>query len=182
MNVRILIASLAFPIAACASTAEPEPTRATAAADTTTSNAPNLAGRYAFSLEESAVATPLRARCASESGGDDAKARACFDAVKAEGDREGLRFETDASGTLSWISYAFDAGSNSEVVVHRAPIALESATQESATYRTTAAATGVAAEKRPMPAGTIMRFALLDATTIAMDDPDKGRLVFHHVP
>ncbi len=162
-------------LAACASSPESQPAVAVASTSADTA-AVELSGAYPFVLVESDVYAGLKSKCAAESAGDAAKAQACVAAVAAEAAKEGVRFEKDAQGRVTWISYGDDEGK--PVVYHQVPIALTSDGAKGATGRTLGPATGVHAQKRPIVEGTVMRFELVDAQTLAMNDPKKGRLVF----
>src|ERR1019366_4138843 len=86
-------------LAACASAAEPAASPPRSAIDTL-----RAGGTFAFVLGESDPGTKLRASCAA------AGASACYDAVRQEGDREGIRFSVDAAGRLVWTSYGMEEG------------------------------------------------------------------------
>jgi hypothetical protein len=171
----------ALTLCACGS-ASPDAPSAPSTAAVTAAPVPDLTGRYLFALDESAPAGALREQCATKSGGDKAKADACYAEVKAEASTEGVGFEKDAQGQTVWVSFGGDE------VYHTVPVALTSDGPNVVVSKSLAAATGTLAAKRPIPAGTIMRIEVVaDAgggahqtvQTIAMNDPKKGRLVFH---
>jgi len=168
-----LVASLS--LAACASASAPD-TAGTTATRSAETAAPAISGRYPFVLEESEVFAGFKTKCAADASGDAAKESACLAEVRAESAKEGLRFDTDAQGHTTWISYGGENGT--DVVFHQVAIALTSDSPKLATARTLAPATGLLAAKRPIPEGTVMRIELVDDRTIAMQDPKKGRLVF----
>jgi len=163
---------LAFLLVACGSAAPDAPTAPSTAA-VTVAPAPDLTGRYLFALDESAPATALREQCATKSGGDRSKADACYAEVKAEASKEGIGFEKDAKGQTRWVSFG------GEEVYHTVPVALTSDGPNAVLSKSLADATGTLALKRPIPAGTVMRIEIVDEGTLAMNDPKKGRLVFH---
>ena len=100
----------------------------------------------------------------------------CLAEVRAESAKEGIRFDKDAQGHVTWISYGQENGA--DVTFHQVAIALTSDSPKLVTARTLAPATGLLATKRPIPEGTTMRVELVDDRTIAMLDPKKGRPVF----
>ena len=172
--------ALAACLAACASASPQDPQSTSTASATTAAAAPDLTGRYAFALDESDVVAPLRSKCASQSGGDAAKADACVAEVRAEAAKEGIAFEKDAQGRVVWVSYGEENGV--AAVYHQVPVALTSDGAKNVTARTLAPATGLQATSRPIPEGTTLRIEVVDAKTIAMTDSQKGRLVFHRAP
>jgi hypothetical protein len=163
---------LALFLVACGSAA-PDAPSAPASAAVTAAPVPDLTGRYLFSLDESEPAAAFRSNCASSAGGDKAKADACYAEVKAEASQEGIRVEKDAQGQTVWVSFG------REGVYHTVPVALTSDGPNAVLSKSLAPAIGSLAEKRPIPVGTVMRIEIVDAQTIAMNDPKKGRLVFH---
>jgi acyl-CoA thioesterase len=163
-------------LVACASASAPDAATTTATRSAQETAAPAIHGRYPFVLEESEVFARIKSNCAEEAKGDAAKETACVGAIRAEAAKEGLRFDADAQGNVTWISYGGENGA--DVVFHQVAIALTSDSPKLATARTLGPATGAQAAKHPIPAGTVMRIELVDDRTIAMLDPKKGRLVF----
>jgi hypothetical protein len=164
-------------LAACASAASNDaPLGSTSSAE---APAPDLAGSFAFALDESAPATRVRARCASEAKGDAAKVEACWTTAAKAAAKEGIRFEKDAQGRTTFVSYGEEDGE--EAVYHRAPVDVAADGVRGASVRMLAPATGALAARRPIPPGTLIRVEIVDEGTIAMNDPEKGRLVFHRI-
>ncbi len=163
-------------LVACASASAPDATGTTATRSSQETAAPKISGRYPFVLEESEVWAGFKSKCAEAGKGDAAKETACKDEIRGEAGKEGLRFDADAQGQVTWISYGAENGA--EIVYHQVQVALTSDSAQFATARTLGPATGLHAASRPIPAGTVMRIELVDDRTIAMLDPKKGRLVF----
>jgi hypothetical protein len=170
--MRTPISFFAFLLVACGS-ASPDAPSAPSSAAMIAAPAPDLSGRYLFALDESAPSAALRDQCATKSGADKSKADACYAAIQAEASKEGIGFEKDEKGQTVWVS--FGEGE----VYHTVPVALSSDGPNAVLWKSLAPATGTLATKRPIPAGTIMRIEIVDEGTIAMNDPKKGRLVFH---
>jgi acyl-CoA thioesterase len=172
--VTALVAAAA--LVACASASAPDAAGAASTSTSADTAAPSLAGRYPFVLEESEVFAGFKTKCATDAAGDAAKSDACLAEIRAESAKEGIRFDKDAQGHVTWISYGEENGA--DVTFHQVAIALTSDSPKLVTARTLAPATGLLAAKRPIPEGTTMRVELVDDRTIAMQDPKKGRLVF----
>ena len=173
MLTTTLALSLCLAVGACADRAEPQPTSQTAAA----SQAERITGTFAFVLDASDVATTLRARCDGDSGGDVDRARACFDEIRAEAATEKIRFSRDAAGTMVWRSFGVKEGK--EELFLEVPVELSPSGPQHVEAKI--AGTPVGPQTASFPPGGVMptmRVEIIDATTIAMIDPRKGRLVF----
>ena len=172
-------------LAACASQSPDAPTSSplsasASALDTETTGTSALAilkqgGTFMFSLDESDPAARMHDKCAAESGGEKAKADACYDAIREEGSTEGMRFAPDGNRVM-WTSFGREDGK--EIVYTAAPLSL-AADGDHAVI-----ASFVEAPRGPQPgnmnwASAKIRIELPDTTTMIMKDPSKGRLVFH---
>ena len=162
-------------LAACASAAEPAASPPRSAIETL-----RAGGTFAFVLGESDVGTKLRASCAGEHPGDAAGAAACFDAVRQQGDREGIRFSLDAAGRLVWTSYGVEEGKPVTYVVGP----LEASLDKDGTIaaKQSERPHGLQVDAKSFPTDAVIRFQVIDADTVVMPDPHKGKLVFHRVP
>jgi hypothetical protein len=136
-------------------------------------------GTYMFSLDESDPAARFRSQCATESPGDTAKADACYGAIRAVGSNEGMRFVPDAAGHLVWTSFGQEEGK--EVVYIQVPLSLAADGDRAVVASFAEAPHGPQLAGEPNWASTRIRIELPDATTMVMNDPSKGRLVFHRV-
>jgi hypothetical protein len=171
----------ALPLFAAACSGQPErpSTGSSSAALTSADPVSALSGTWVFTLDESDVATKVRAGCQGESGGDKAKEDACYGAVRAEGATEKLRFSKDPQGHTLWTSFG-QKGDETDLF-------LEVSMDLSAESPTTVAGKVVGEPRgrqakeasHHMPPGGTLRFEIVDDHTIAMSDPAKGRLVFH---
>lgn len=162
MNKNSLVLSLALALAACGGSE-------TADSATSQALAQELDGTWNFVLEESDVAAKLRARCNGDA--------ACWSEIVAEASTEKIRFATSPSGQLVWTSFARE-GDKEEIFVE-VPIAVARAEPNV-----------IVAKSAGWPHGTIvgqvthlratMRIERRADGTIAVVDPDKGRLVYRH--
>lgn len=173
-----LALALALAAAACASSSAGEALPASSASSPI--DAPKepalLSGTWRFDLASSDAAKPIREACANESGGDPTKADACFREVLAKSAREKIRFATGAAGHIVWTSLA--TLGPKETVYLEVPVEL--AAEGPGRVRMTIAGVPVgehAAEFAKSKVETTS-IELVDARTIAMSDPRKGRLVF----
>jgi hypothetical protein len=162
-------------LAACASAAEPAASPPHSAIDTL-----RAGGTFAFVLGESDPGTRLRASCAAEHPGDAAGAAACYDAVRKMGDREGIRFSLDATGRLVWTSYGVEEGK--PVTYVEVPLEASLDKDGSVAARQSERPRGLQVDAKNFPTDAVIRFQVIDADTVVMPDPHKGRLVFRRVP
>ena len=179
----LLACTGALAAAACSGNAEPAHTGSSSAA-VTSSDAPvsALTGTWVFALDESEVATKVRSDCEGRSNGDASKAAACYAEVKAEGSTEKLRFTSQAGGKTLWTSFGqHDSG---EELFLEAPLILAAEGPNRYVGTVAGELRGKQAEaiKKDAPDGHGIPFELVDARTLAMPDPHKGRLVFHKEP
>lgn len=161
MNIRPIALSLALAAAACGS--DPEEAAATAAV------AGDLAGTYDFVLEASDVAPKLRARCAGDA--------ACWSEVEHDAATEKIRFTRAPSGELVFTSFSTDDGHGREEVFVEVPLSAARAGEDV-----------VLAKSAGLPRGTLagtlayarasLRIETRPDGTIAIVDPNKGRLVY----
>ncbi len=186
-----LAASLLLTVLAACSSQSPGPSSASPAGVTSGSlsaasaSTPALdvlkrGGSFAFALDESKPSEQFREECRAESGGDTAKADACYAHIRDVGSHEGFRFAFDASDHLVWTSYGREDGK--EVIYIEAPLAVATDGDHVVVGTPVGTPKGVQLEGKPFPAGTAIRFEVVDERTIATDDPHKGRLVYHRAP
>ncbi len=178
-----------FALTACASqspdasTASPagETSEALSASSMTTPALDVLktGGTFVFALDESHPAQRFHDECNAESGGDAAKAGACYSHIQEEAGREGIRFATNADGQLVWTSWVVSDGK--ELALLEVALAVTAEGDHVILGRPVGAARGTQAGSLPTAPNKLLRFEVPDATTVAMVDPDpaKGRLVFH---
>jgi len=140
--------------------------------------ASGLVGTWAFAVAASDVAAPLRERCDRDSGGDAKKSAACFEAIRAEASHEKIRFAgssgSGAGRTLRWTSFEQEAGA--ETVFLEAPLELVADGPGRFVATPAGPATGPMAAK--LGPHVRMPIHLVDAHTLALEDPKKGRLVY----
>jgi hypothetical protein len=174
MNRVITAVALATPVfvLACASAAEPK-VAAPAPLDVL-----RAGGTFAFVLDASDPGAKAKAGCASEHPNDAAGADACYGAIAAEAAREGIRFSVDGSGRLVWTSYC--GGENGqEATCLEGPLDAAAESERTVSAHFAAIPHGVQFPQMDHVPSQAMRFEVVDADTIVMVDPQKGRLVFH---
>jgi hypothetical protein len=140
--------------------------------------APSRRTLRVLSLNES----PYRAaffheKCATKSNGDKAVADVCYAESAVTGAREGIRFSTDAEGRLVWTSYGAEDGAE-EIYLEAA---LNAVNEGECGGRATVAAPrhGTMAATHAPPIGKVMTIEVVDRSTVAMIEAEKGRLVYH---
>jgi hypothetical protein len=138
--------------------------------------ATDLAGTWAFVLAASDVAAPIRARCAKDASDDASKAQACWNEVATEAAREKIRFATDAAGHTVWTSFGSEGAK--EIVFVEVPVELAADGPGHVLAKVSGAPKGDHAAQFAKASVNVMRIEVVDARTIAMNDPKKGRLVF----
>lgn len=138
----------------------------------------SVVGTWRFVFESSDPYAKMHDRCSAQHGGDQAKSAACLAEIKVEADQEKIRFARDAGGNVMWTSFAARSGGAEELFL-AVPVELRSADSRHVEATIAGAPTGPQTKSFP-PGGAMktMRVEIVDATHIAMLDPDKGRLVF----
>ena len=135
-----------------------------------------VAGTWTFALASSDVAAPLEERCKKESGNDAAKSKACWDEIATQARMEKIRFAKNAAGHTMWTSFETD-GTKENVFVE-VPVELAKDGPGHLVARITGAPKGEHAARFSKASVNAMRIEVVDARTIAMVDPKKGRLVY----
>jgi len=176
------VLSLATILATCASACgsssanDAAPGSSTASATTAQADPSALSGTWAFALASSDVATILRDRCAKSSGDDATKAKTCWDEIATEAAREKIRFAKDGSGHTVWTSFGIDG--SKEIVFVAVPVELASDGPGHVLAKIAGAPKGDMAGQFSKSSINVMRYEVVDARTIAVTDPKKGRLVY----
>jgi len=168
-----------FSLAACAGSTANDGSLASSSASSTAAQAEpaaDLSGTWGFVLAASDVAAPLRERCAKSSNDDASKSKACFDEVDAQAKKEKIRFSKDASGKTVWTSFETDGAKESVYV--EVPVELASDGPGHVLAKVAGPPTGQHAASFAKASINAMRIEVVDARTIAMNDPKKGRLVY----
>ena len=170
------VVTLALVVAgpACASQA-PEPGVSTASAAQAAEPAADLSGTWAFALDSSDVASHFREKCKKECGGDAKKEAACWAEIHAEAAKEKIRF-AQANGKTVWTSFGEEEGK--EKVFLSIPVELAADGPGHVLAKVAGAPTGDMAERFAKSNTNVMHIDVIDAKTIAMNDPKKGRLVY----
>lgn len=165
--------------AACASQADTSSQGESVSQTTSASSAAidviRAGGTFGFALDESDPAARIHASCNEEGAGDEAKSEGCYARIAAVAKTEGIRFTLDDRGRVVWTSYG--ENEKGEEAYIRVPITL---TAENGRFvRGAAAESAEGTRVPPNLAAKTLPFEVLDANTIVMNDPRKGRLVFH---
>ncbi len=133
---------------------------------------------FKFSLADSPDAKKLATDdCEKKAKKDDKKKEACLKDVEAAAAGEGSRYEKDDKGNWWWVSFAQEKGK--EVIVNKVMFKVKTDAEEGG--KAVLTPEGKDMGKKPMaklPAEVTIE--VVDAHTIAMTDPKKGRLVFKH--
>jgi len=136
---------------------------------------------FVFSIADSPQALAhLTRRCANDAKGDAVRQHGCIEEARKV--VEGLRFEREGD---QWFFVLWGREAGREILQPRAPIARLDAPADQLRFRPSGAATGTLAAARGLDTfdavkadGMVMAALVVDADTVAMVDPHKGRLVF----
>lgn len=171
--------SISISLAACAGSTANDAALASNAAPSTAGQpepASDLAGTWTFVLAASDVAAPLRERCAKSSNDDAAMAKACWSEIATQAAMEKIRFTKDGSGHTVWTS--FESDGKQESVYVEVPVELATDGPGHVLAKVSGAPKGEHAAQFAKASINVMRIEVVDARTIAMTDPKKGRLVY----
>jgi len=131
-------------------------------------------GTYWFVFDESSVADSVKSQCA-ETEKTPPAVQACIDAVRNEGANEAIRFSSATPDQLTWTSFGVRGGQ--EEIFLEVPLAVVSTTGTLVQTRATGPARGTQIHGEDKGPSDIT-FDVIDARTVGMVDPGKGRLVF----
>ena len=169
----------ALVLVACSGAATPDTAGGATATSTQASSADQpaeLAGTWGFVLASSDVAGPMRERCDQSSGGDAAKSKECMTEIATQAAKEKIRFSKDSAGHTVWTS--FETSGGKETVYVQVPVELAADGPGRVLAKVAGAPSGEMAEKFKQSSTNAMHIEVVDAHTIAMTDPRKGRLVY----
>ena len=138
--------------------------------------APDLSGTWALALGMSDVAKPARERCAASGAEDTGTAEACWNAIATEAAHEKIRFRKDGAGRVTWTSLGSEGPH--EKVFLEFPVELAADGPGWVVMKIAGVPKGEHAAQFTKSNTRAMRVEVVDARTIAMNDPKKGRLVF----
>ena len=170
---------LALVLVACSGAATPDSPGGVTATSTQASSADQpseLSGTWGFVLASSDVAGPLRERCDKSSSGDPVKSKACVAEITAQAAKEKIRFSKDSAGHAVWTS--FETSGGKETVYVQVPVELATDGPGRVLAKVSGPPAGEMAEKFAQSRTNAMVVEIIDAHTIAMTDPRKGRLVY----
>ena len=148
----MFLAVTLLALTACASSTGAETTTSAQQASTEAAPVPDLSGTWGFVLEQSDVAGPLKAGCKGDP--------TCWNEIAAQSAKEKIRF-AGAAGAVKWTSFETD-GKNEKVFLEL-PLELSSEGPGHVLAKS---------------GDKTIRIDVVDAHTIAMNDPKKGRLVY----
>lgn len=165
---KLVALAISLTVAACAgSAAQEQPSGSQSSAAT-----PDVTGTWRFVLDQSDVAKSIRESCA----GDDA----CWQKIATQAAKEKIRFVRDARGAITWTSFETDGAE--EHVFLSAPVELSKTVGAGnhMTARVAGTPTGLHAERLAKSGAKLeaLDVEIVDAKTIALTDPKKGRLVY----
>jgi hypothetical protein len=172
-------------VAACASQSPDPPAASTGtsaeplnASSATTPSVDLLraGGSFLFSLDESDPAAMWHERCGRESGGDAAKAAACYAHIREVGSHEGMRFTLDAEQRVVLTSFGLEDGK--DAIYMEGPLEVRPDGDRAVVATFAAPPHGLQIEGNAWPKKPV-RLEFPDASTLVMKDEVKGRLVFH---
>jgi hypothetical protein len=175
----LCLVTLAASLGACASSSANDATLGANASPATAAKAEpaaDLSGTWAFVLASSDVAAALRERCAKNCNGDAAKTQACWREITTQAAMEKIRFAKDGAGHTVWTSFESDGAKESVYV--QVPVELAADGPGHVLAKVSGAPKGEHAESFAKASINVMRIEVVDARTIAMTDPKKGRLVY----
>jgi hypothetical protein len=188
-SIRALSLPVLCLVAACASQNPDAPGSSPTAVSTdpitaTTATAPPLdlvrrGGSFLFSLDESDPAARWHTQCATDSGGDAAKADACYAHIREVGSHEGMRFGLDADQRVVLTSFGLEDGK--DAIYLEGPLALRADGDHALVATFAAPPHGLQMDGSTVWPKKPLRFEFPDASTMIMTDEVKGRLVFHRV-
>jgi hypothetical protein len=183
----LVVLAISAVLAACASQSPDAPTAsptgvspdslAASAGSTPALDVLRQGGSYMFSLDESAPSATFRQQCAQESGGDSAKAEACYAHVREVGSHEGIRFSVDAGKRIVMTSFGLEDGK--EAVYLEGPMSLAADGDHAVVGNFAAVPHGLQMQGKTGGPDKPVRIELPDDKTMVMIDDVKGRLVFH---
>jgi hypothetical protein len=190
-SIRLFAAAASLPVlcllAACASQNPDAPGSSPTGVSTeplgpATTTSPPLdlvrgGGSFLFSLDESSPAARWHEQCGKESGGDAAKAEACYAHVREVGSHEGMRFGLDVEQRVVLTSFGRQDGK--DAIYLEGPLALRADGEHAVIATFATSPHGLQMEGKPAWPKKPLRFEFPDASTMVMTDEVKGRLVFH---
>lgn len=136
----------------------------------------DLMGTWRFVLASSDVAPRIREHCSNQSGGDSKKADACWDEASADAANEKIRFTKNETGQVVWTSFSVEG--EKENVYVAAPVALTADGAKSVWANIVGTVSGERASEFEQAKIERLHLERIDARTLVMIDPRKGRLVF----
>jgi hypothetical protein len=172
------LVSLSILLAACSGTTAPETAQSSSAVH---ANEPvaDITGTYVFDLEHSEVAGPIKQDCALKANGDAAKQAACYNEVNEEAGREKIRFSKLPEGGRSLYTSFGVEPNKTEIVWLEVPLELASDGPGHVLAKVAGPANGPHAAQFGKSNINTLRIEVINAKSIAMTDPKKGRLVFN---
>lgn len=171
------LAGLALPLvfsfftAACAGTATPDAPEQTSQAVQAAQPTADIQGTWVFDLDASEVAAAVREDCASKPNPS-----ACWSEIAAEAKLEKIRFAPGPDGHSQWSSFAADP--KGEILFLSVPVDLSADGPNRVIAKVAGEVKGKQAPQFAKSNINQVRIEVVDAHTIAMLDPRKGRLVY----
>ena len=112
-----------------------------------------------------------------------AKQQACLAEAQEAGAKEGFRFESAGEGKWTWISFGQDDKGAEEIFI-KAMVALQQSQADRLVVKIAGEVSGKQWDAMPVKVRAAMLevaipILVVDADTVAMDSPRKGRLIYH---
>lgn len=160
-------------VVACTNTAAaPDAPESNAQALRATEPTPDLTGTWVFDLPSSEIATAIHAECNAKPDPN-----ACWSEIATEAKREKLRFTQGSDGHTRWESFGITEDAKEEPYLAM-PLDLTSDGPGHVLAKVAGPATGPHAERLATANINQLRFELVDAHTLVVNDPKKGRLFY----
>jgi len=141
---------------------------------------------FLFAMRESAVFAELEAGCKKEVGGDTDRVKIdlCLRKVETEAMREGIRFDKGEGEQLVYVSFGKKPDGTEDVFLKVAVTVQTGGPQNQLRTKAAGKPEGMQVAKMPPEAIEQMQAAefvveAVDATTVVVLDPKKGKLVYH---
>jgi hypothetical protein len=172
-NRSLLVLSFSL-LAACAGTASPDAPEQNAQAVQAlqaAQPAADINGTWVFDLDASEVASAVRQDCSTKPN-----PAQCWSEIAAEAKLEKIRFAPGTDGHSRWSSFAADP--KGEILFLSVPVDLSSDGPNKVLAKVAGEAKGKQAPQFAKSNINQLRIEVVDAHTIALTDPKKGRLVY----
>ena len=171
MNTNRIALALSVSLFACVGSASPDAPEANAQAVQAAQPVADINGTWRFDLDASDVAAAIRQDCSTK-----ADPKGCWAEIAEEAKLEKIRFAPGADGHAQWSSFASDP--KGEIIFVTVPVDLSADGPNRVLAKVAGEAKGKHAPQFAKSSNKQLRIEVVDAKTIALSDPMKGRLVY----